>query len=292
MSKKKAYVVGTNVSSSLSPTIFQYWFNKYNVDGEYGYIEIKESNFDKEIKSILKNKELVGLNITTPYKERIIPHLGNNKYNLLSLDYDATRIGAVNYILKNFHGDWLGCNSDFLGFDLSIKPFEKNTNKNIAIVIGYGGASKAIIFSLLNKGYKKIKLFNRSYKKIKNIFVNTPNELCIETHKLQDLEKHTHNVDLFINATPTNVLNNTIQWNINPNTIGFDAAYRPREGTGFLNHFKSQKRIEGIYMLAHQAVPCWNAWFASSIKGEILMKNAVVDKDLIEFLFKKIDDSK
>ena len=54
MSRKKAYVIGTKVSNSLSPTIFNYWFKKYNVDGEYGYIEIEEKNFEKEIKAILK----------------------------------------------------------------------------------------------------------------------------------------------------------------------------------------------------------------------------------------------
>ena len=75
MSKKKAYVVGTNVSTSLSPEIFNYWFKKYKINAEYGYIEIKEENFDREIKSILKNKDLVGLNITMPYKEKILPYL-------------------------------------------------------------------------------------------------------------------------------------------------------------------------------------------------------------------------
>ena len=54
MSKKKAFVVGANVSKSLSPTIFNYWFKKYHIDAEYGYKEIKEENFDKEIKLILE----------------------------------------------------------------------------------------------------------------------------------------------------------------------------------------------------------------------------------------------
>ena len=63
MSNKKAYVVGSNVSKSLSPTIFKYWFNKYNIDAEYGYIEVKEEmgffkhvfNFDEESKGEMLN---------------------------------------------------------------------------------------------------------------------------------------------------------------------------------------------------------------------------------------------
>ena len=88
MNKKKAYVVGTNASTSLSPAIFNYWFEKYSINATYGYKEIKEENFNEEIKIILKEKGLVGLNITMPYKEKIIPHL-------------------TNYFHKNKNGDFI-----------------------------------------------------------------------------------------------------------------------------------------------------------------------------------------
>ena len=52
MSVKKAYVIGTNVKTSLSPLIFQHWFNKYGLNAKYSYKEIKENNFSKEIKSL------------------------------------------------------------------------------------------------------------------------------------------------------------------------------------------------------------------------------------------------
>ena len=70
MSIKKSCVVGTNVSTSLSPTIFNYWFNKYNVNGEYSYEEIEEDSFDTKIKSILKEDRLCGLNVTIPLKKK------------------------------------------------------------------------------------------------------------------------------------------------------------------------------------------------------------------------------
>jgi len=69
---KKAYVVGNNVKTSLSPNIFRHWFEKYNINGEYGYVEIQEKDFDQKIKILLKEEGLVGLNITIPFKERII----------------------------------------------------------------------------------------------------------------------------------------------------------------------------------------------------------------------------
>ena len=93
MSKGKALVVGTNVSKSLSPTIFNYWFKKYHIDAEYGYKEIKEENFDKEIKPMLKEDKLCGLNITAPFKEKIISHLD-------VLENHSIQIGAVNCVSK------------------------------------------------------------------------------------------------------------------------------------------------------------------------------------------------
>ena len=83
MSKKKAYIIGTEVSSSMSPAIFQYWFDKHNINhAEYVHKEIKEENFDKEIKSILKEEGLLGLNITIPYKEKIFSYI-DNKHSLI-----------------------------------------------------------------------------------------------------------------------------------------------------------------------------------------------------------------
>ena len=93
MSYKKAYVIGTNVNASLSPTIFKYWLEKYNIEGEYGHIEIEEKSFDKEILNLLnKKKDLVGLNITIPYKEKIIPHLSE------ILTPHPKNIGSINFI--------------------------------------------------------------------------------------------------------------------------------------------------------------------------------------------------
>ena len=106
MSKKKTYVIGTNVSTSLSPVIFEHWFQKYDVDAEYGFIEIKEENFDQEIKPILKKENLVGLNITIPFKEKIPSYLtdscswgakGPHDHSGIDYgDYEKERLGHFN----------------------------------------------------------------------------------------------------------------------------------------------------------------------------------------------------
>ena len=95
MNTKKAYVIGTNVNTSLSPLIFNHWFEKYNIDAKYSYKTIKEKNFNKEIKTILKQKHLCGINVTIPFKEKIIKKIDK-------LDKHSKSIGAVNCVtIKN-----------------------------------------------------------------------------------------------------------------------------------------------------------------------------------------------
>ena len=68
---KKTYVIGSQVSKSLSPTIFNYWFSKHSIDCSYGYREINVKDFDIDIKKIFLEKGLCGLNITIPFKEEM-----------------------------------------------------------------------------------------------------------------------------------------------------------------------------------------------------------------------------
>ena len=263
MSKKKAFVVGANVSKSLSPTIFNYWFDKYGINAEYGYKEIKKKSFDKDIKLILKEDGLCGLNITIPFKEKIIPHLD-------TLDKHSTQIGAVNCVSKI--GKTLeGTNTDWLGFQESLKwaqehGTQKIEKKNIAIVVGYGGSAKAIIYSLSFMGFKTIRVFNRSFNKIRNINNIIP-------HKLEELKDYFGEADLIVNTVPINFEKElrlglpryTIVDSLNATGHGFDAVYN--YNTLFLDHISYPKRIYGIHMLIHQAAPCFHKWFG--IKPEV-----------------------
>ena len=277
MNTKKACVIGSNVKKSLSPTIFNYWFKKYKINGEYLHKEIKNNLFKKEVKPLITNKEFSGFNITIPFKEKIIPYLG-------TIDKHSSRIGAVNCTTR-IRNKLRGQNTDWLGFNESIK--KKKINKGTAIVIGYGGASKAIIYSLIFQKFKKIKIFNRTFKKIKNIksFPSPTSSTAfknISPHKLKELHKHLSTATLIINTTPINVLKNIpkkTENKINRKAFGFDIAYRPKTGTGFLKNFQHNQRINGMQMLVCQAAPCFKLWF-----GTLPQTN---DKKLFNLLYKK-----
>lgn len=103
---KKAYVIGTNTKESLSPLIFNYWFEKRKINAEYSFKEIEPKNFDNEIDLILQEKNLCGFNVTIPYKELIIKKLNDT-------DNHSKKIGAVNCVTKQ-KNLWVGKNTDWV----------------------------------------------------------------------------------------------------------------------------------------------------------------------------------
>jgi shikimate dehydrogenase len=263
--KKKAYVIGSNVRESLSPFIFNYWFNKAGINNEYNHLEIKPKNFNKEINKLLNKRNVCGFNVTIPYKEKIIHYLDK-------IDAHATKIGAVNCVTRK-NGLWVGTNTDWIGFAAPLLK-RKFLKKNCAAIIGYGGAAKAIIYSLQKMGYKEIKIFNRTFKKIENLgkFKN------ISPYEILEIENHTKKIDLIVNTTPTNVLKKPNNMIFKKKIISYDVVYNPKE-TNFLQQFNEKSRVFGINMLVYQAAPCFERWF-----GE----KAVADKVFFKALEKEL----
>ena len=118
----------------------------------------------KIMEHILLDEELVGFNITTPYKEKIISTLNKSTKHNLELSSHATNVGAINFlnIIRDSGPNplpgrlyWRGHNTDIGGFEESLKK-QKKLKKGKAIVIGFGGASKAIIYSLVLQRFNEI----------------------------------------------------------------------------------------------------------------------------------------
>ena len=198
------------------------------------------------------------------------------------IDKNAELIGAVNCITKSEKG-FEGTNTDWIGFEESIKWQEKNgiskiEKKETALVIGYGGAAKAIIYSLTKTGFKKIRVFNRDFAKIENLKGITP-------HKINEFENYFKEADIVVNTIPVNFskdLKLNIQTIINEDSKstphGFDACYNQQ--TFFLNHINYKKQFTGHHMLIHQAVPCFYRWFG--IKPEIDTKLVNLLEELLK----------
>lgn len=255
MNTKKAYVVGTHVNKSLSPLIFNHWIKKYNINAKYEFKIVKKENFHKDINKILKEKSLCGINITIPFKEKILKKMHK-------LDKPSQIIKAVNCVtIKN--NKYYGFNTDWSGFgDALNKKLQTTKNKKEKrkiILIGYGGASKAILYSLslMGKEHRKnILVFNRSKRKI-----NIPHIKQKTTHPLKKIQNNLDQAFLVINTTPRNVLRDLKIKKIIKKIAVCDIVYKPKE-TSFLKHFiNPHTKIYGIDMLINQARPCFFKWF-------------------------------
>ena len=253
---KKFYVVGNKASKSLSPTIFNHWFKKYNINAKYDFLELSPDTFDEKIKAVKKEKDVFGINITIPFKQKIIKHTK-------ILDRDAKKIKAVNCLtLKPINK---GSNTDWIGY-LNTLPKDKNLKKENIIIIGYGGAALAIHYLFKKKGCKKINIFNRTKRKIR---YETKTKYTINLNKIK---KYLPSATLIVNTTPLNPLNKEEIELIEKKTTISDIVYSPKQ-TNFLKKFPKNEKIFGISMLIEQAVISFELWFGFKPKVDLkLMK--------------------
>tara|TARA_B100001287_G_scaffold21553_1_gene15839 strand:+ start:3264 stop:4046 length:783 start_codon:yes stop_codon:yes gene_type:complete len=239
----KIYVVGNKTSKSLSPLIFNYWFSKYNIKAKYEFLEVNEDSFNKEIKTLLKNRNTLGLNVTIPFKKKILSHLD-------WLDPHAKKIQAANFVINGQRIK--GYNTDWIGYYNSIKKII-SLRKQKVLLIGYGGAAQSIHYLLKSKKLKNVVIFNRTKRKI--LF-----ETKTKYTKFKNLEKYLPVSDLIINTTPTNPIKPNMVKLIRSETVLSEIVYNPRM-TKFLKYFPDNKKNYGIDMLLEQAIPCFEKLF-------------------------------
>ena len=140
MKKKSFAIIGDPITHSLSPILHNYWFNKYNIAADYSLLNIKEKDIESVAKKI-RNKELSGVNITLPYKQKIIPFIDQ-------LVNDAKSTNSVNTIFLDDANTLIGENTDVFGLQAAyLKEITDVKNKK-ALIIGAGGVSSSVIFAL------------------------------------------------------------------------------------------------------------------------------------------------
>ena len=150
MKKKSFAIIGDPIAHSLSPVLHNYWFNKYNIPADYSLLNINEKNMQAVIKKI-RNKELNGVNVTLPYKQKIIPFVDQ-------LVNDAKSTNSVNTVFLDDANTLVGENTDVFGLQAAYLKEMDNSFSKKALVIGAGGVSPSVILSLQKSGIKKNEL--------------------------------------------------------------------------------------------------------------------------------------
>ena len=150
---KRFFIIGNPISHSLSPTLHNYWFRKYNIEAEYGLLEAKEDEIKNVMNRILK-KEVLGINVTLPYKQKVIPFLSE-------MVNDAKDSNSVNTINLDSEGRLIGENTDVFGFQAGyLKSMDVTERKNKKVIIlGAGGVSPSIVLALIKNQTSLISQF-------------------------------------------------------------------------------------------------------------------------------------
>ena len=154
---KKFGIIGNPIKHSLSPVLHNYWFEKYKINAEYSIIEIEDKDLPDVVKKI-KNKDLSGINITLPFKQKIVPFLD-------ILINDAKLTSSVNTLYLDNKDRIIGENTDVFGLQAAYLKEVDSASKKRALVIGAGGVSPSVILSLQKSGVREISIINRTKEK-------------------------------------------------------------------------------------------------------------------------------
>lgn len=239
---RKFGLIGKNIDYSFSKKYFSEKFKKENLDCTYSNFDIENIS---QIESILQKNWISGYNVTIPYKQDIIKFLDE-------IDEVAKAIGAVNTI-KKIDNKNIGFNTDCIGFEKSLIPLIENKKPDSALILGGGGASKAVKYVL-----KKIKInystVSRKEGKSEFIYENL-NDVIINRFKM------------IINCSPVGTFPNINKCpnipykHLTKEHVLYDLVYNPIESL-FLRRGRELgcKTKNGLEMLEIQANESWRIW--------------------------------
>ena len=256
-----AAVVANPIKHSISPFIHNSAFEATNTNGVYLAWEVDATELAETVANI-RRYQMYGINLSMPYKEQVIPYLDQ-------LSEEACLIGAVNTVV-NREGTLIGYNTDGKGFFKSLPSFKISRKR--MVLLGAGGAAKAILAQAILDGVSQISVFVRSssmkktrpyLEKIQNATGFRVDLFALED--IQELQDSITKADLLVNATsvgmdgssqpiPTSIV-------LPEKLLVADVIYQPFE-TPFLKWARNQgnQSINGLGMLLYQAAEAFELW--------------------------------
>ncbi|TDQ61801.1 shikimate dehydrogenase [Maritalea mobilis] len=273
----KAFVTGNPVKHSKSPLLHGYWLKKYNISGTYTAIETDENNLPELIEQV-RNGEMRGGNVTIPHKQLA--------FNLCDRHTEtAKKIGAVNTVWAE-NGKICGDNTDGYGFlaNLDHQLPQWDRHKGCAIILGAGGAARAILSALVDKGFKTIYLLNRTLARAEQLAQEFDGPIIPQT--LDKFNELAADADFVVNTSSIGMHGSKFEQldvhKLPETAIVTDIVYTPLM-TPLLQDAKDRglNIATGLGMLLHQAVPGFEIWFGQ--KPE-------VDQALMDYMLAEIEN--
>ena len=256
-----AAVVANPIKHSISPFIHNQAFEATHTNGVYVAWEVEATDLAETVANI-RRYQMYGINLSMPYKEQVIPYLDQ-------LSEEACLIGAVNTVV-NREGTLIGYNTDGKGFFKSLPSFKISGKK--MVLLGAGGAAKAILAQAILDGVSQISVFVRSssmektrpyLEKIQNATGFRVDLFALED--VQDLQDSITKADLLVNATSVGMDGSSqpipTSFVLPEKLLVADVIYQPFE-TPFLKWARNQgnQSINGLGMLLYQAAEAFQLW--------------------------------
>lgn len=268
-----AGVMGWPVAHSRSPLIHNHWLQQHKISGAYGLFPVAPEKLEAAIRGI-DALGLAGCNITIPHKVHAMTYMD-------WVHPLARRIGAINTIVLKKDGSLHGFNNDGFGFIQSLLEAYPSWRANAGpiVVVGAGGAARAIVVGLLDAGATEIRIINRTQSKAEEFAQEFgPAISCIQWHAREDA---LNDAALLVNTTSQGMhgqppLELSLQ-KLPVHTLIADAVYIPLE-TPLLKEARTRGNptVNGLGMLLHQARPAFEAWFGVMPEVDEHLYNKVV----------------
>ncbi len=246
---KKYLVIGKPIKHSQSPLLHNFWLKKNNINAIYDKEEYEPSELESLIYKIREEK-INGINVTVPFKEKIIPFLDK-----LSPEAEITQ--SVNTIHFNKQSI-VGYNTDIYGFETAIKNIKFNIEDKKILILGAGGVVPSIIFALNKMKALKIMISNRTKNKAERLKRLSKNLKVIDWGEIPDFDMIINATSLGLNKDDKIIIDFS---KIEKNKLFFDIIYNPSE-TNFLAEAKNNGNIveNGKKMFIHQAIASFKIW--------------------------------
>lgn len=257
MSTPRACVIGHPVAHSRSPVIHRYWLAEHRIDGDYARENVPPGQLAGFLANLAKNG-YVGANVTVPHKEEAFRALAR-------AEPVAAALKAANTLwLEN--GTLAGTNTDVYGFlahlDSTLHHWDAEAEQ--AVVLGAGGAARAVVYALLERGFSRVVVVNRTAARAEAIAAEFGR--AVTAASPEELTEWLQDADILVNATTLGMAGAPpLEIDLAPmqsKAIVYDIVYVPLE-TPLLAAARARglRTVDGLGMLLHQAVPGFERWF-------------------------------
>lgn len=268
---KNAFVCGHPISHSRSPIIHGHWLKTYGVSGDYRAVDVRPEDF-KDFATNLVANGFVGGNVTIPHKEAAFA-LADSRETVAEI------IGAANTLwLEN--GRLCATNTDAYGFAANLDERSPGWDAHkTALVIGAGGASRAVIYALIERGFKTIHVANRTEGRARELADRFGAKVI--AHPFAALDELAKDAGLLVNTTSLGMKGEGYipldMAKVRSDALVTDIVYVPLI-TPFLADAKAHglKIADGLGMLLHQAAPGFEKWFGVQPKVTSQLRNMII----------------